>query len=388
MGIIFRWQKRFLLLFFRTSMVAMYNWVIPCHVVQFKKCDPLDIMLASLNVDDLQISIRHTDLKIIKDKLQESVQRIETWANNNGFKFSLDKTKAVHFTKKLTVQYPPPIFLHKKAIPYVTENKFLGVTFDSKLSFSSHIAQLKVDCTRILNLMRTVSSNSWGADQYILMKIYRALIKPKLEYGCIVYSTASETLMRGIDSIANEALRIATAVFRTTPNESLYILTNELPLEYRRKLMPVKYVCKINSHLGNPAFRYAVPNYYGQTFQAKRLISPFCIRARKVFEDRNVANLYIKAAFSHQISGMVTPTLKINLSEIMAEYPKATTSGSIYKQILASILKEYNADNQMYTDGSKSDGRVGASVVFDWRIIASSLPHCTTILSAELYACP
>ena len=40
----------------------------------------------------------------------------------------------------------------------------------------------------------------------------------------------------------------------------------------------------------------------------------------------------------------------------------------------------------MYSDGSKSDEGVGASVVFDGRIIASSLPHCTTILSAELYA--
>ena len=35
-------------------------------------------MLASLYVDDLQISFRHTDLKVIKEKLQETVHRIET----------------------------------------------------------------------------------------------------------------------------------------------------------------------------------------------------------------------------------------------------------------------------------------------------------------------
>ena len=120
------------------------------------------------------------------------------------------------------MQYPPPLFLYKKEITYVKEKKFSGVSFDSKLSFSSHIAQLKVDCTSLLNLMRTVSSNAWGADQYTLMEIYRALIESKLEYGCIIYSTASETLRRGINSIANEALRIATGAFKTTPNESVY----------------------------------------------------------------------------------------------------------------------------------------------------------------------
>ena len=164
-------------------------------------------------------------------------------------------------------------------------------------------------------------------------------------------------------------------------------MTNERPLENRGKLTTVKYFCKIRSHLGNPAFRYVVPNYCRKTFQAKRLFLPFCIWTRKLFKEMNVINLYIKAAFSYQIRGMVTPSWKINLPEVnLLILIKATTSDSIYKQMLASILEEHNADNQMYTDGSKSDGGVGASVVFDERIIASFLPHCTSILSAELYA--
>ena len=346
-------------------------------------------MLASLYVDDLQVSFRHTDLNVIKHNLQETVKKIETWCNNNGYKFLLDKTKAVHFVNRLTMALSPTILPYNRPISYVNEMKFLGIVFDNKLTFASHIAKLKADCTKSLNLMRSVSSNRWGADQYTLMKIYRALIRTKLDYGCVIYSTASETLLKSLDSIANEALRIATAAFKTTPSESLYILANELPMHYRRKLMTAKYFCKLRSQLGNPAFKYAVPNYYGQTFEAKRLTPPFSIRARNILKDMEITNLYIKAAFSYQIYSQSTPAWKIDLPEVnlaMVEYPKNTTTSGIYRQVLASILEEHSSELQIYTDGSKSEGGVGSAVVCEGRISASSLPSCATILSAELYA--
>ena len=117
-------------------------------------------ILVSLNVDNLQILFRHTDLRVIKEKLQEIVHGIYTRASNNGCKFSLGKTKAVHFTNQLTVQLPPSLYFSvNKLYHTVKEKKIFGVTFDSKLSFISHIAQLNVDYTRTLNLMRTVFPN-------------------------------------------------------------------------------------------------------------------------------------------------------------------------------------------------------------------------------------
>ena len=63
-------------------------------------------------------------------------------------------------------------------------------------------------------------------DQKTLRRIYRLIIRPKIDYGCTVYETATKDLLKTIDAITNEAMRIATGALRTTPIETLHILTN------------------------------------------------------------------------------------------------------------------------------------------------------------------
>ncbi len=48
--------------------------------------------------------------------------------------------------------------------------KFLGILFDSKLSFIPHIKYVKKKCITALNLLKTVSRMDWGADQQVCQK--------------------------------------------------------------------------------------------------------------------------------------------------------------------------------------------------------------------------
>ena len=49
--------------------------------------------------------------------------------------------------------------------------------------------------------MRSVSGSKWGADQETLLRIYRALIRSKIDYGCIVCGSASETALKHLDVV-------------------------------------------------------------------------------------------------------------------------------------------------------------------------------------------
>jgi len=49
-------------------------------------------------------------------------------------------------------------------IPVVEKTKFLGLIFDCKLSFISHLHYLKEKCLKATNLLRVVAHTSWGAD--------------------------------------------------------------------------------------------------------------------------------------------------------------------------------------------------------------------------------
>ena len=90
-------------------------------------------------------------------------------------------------------------------------------------------------------LLRSITTFSWGADTEIGMRLYKAVIRPKIDYGCIVYGAASETTMRSLDVVANEAMIITSGAFKTKPVSSMQIMNSEAPLELRRAELLLKY---------------------------------------------------------------------------------------------------------------------------------------------------
>ena len=99
----------------------------------------------------------------------------------------------------------------------------------------------------------------WGANQKTLMHLYKLYIRSKLDYGSIIYQSASRTTEELIDPITTECLRIASGAFKSTPIESIQAITNEMPLDLRRDQLILKYFIKIKSRFANPAFSFVVP---------------------------------------------------------------------------------------------------------------------------------
>ena len=81
-----------------------------------------------------------------------------------------------------------------------------------------------------LDLLRHLSHTTWDADRTTLPRFYLVLVRSKLDYGAHVYYTASPRILRILDPAQNEGLRLATAVFHSSPITSLYVESNVLPL--------------------------------------------------------------------------------------------------------------------------------------------------------------
>ncbi|GFO02560.1 RNA-directed DNA polymerase from mobile element jockey [Plakobranchus ocellatus] len=74
----------------------------------------------------------------------------------------------------------------------------------------------------------------WGADKATLLKLYRTLVRSKLDYGSVIYGSAKKHVLRALDPIHHQGLRIALGAFRTSPIKSLYAKAGEPSLEHRR----------------------------------------------------------------------------------------------------------------------------------------------------------
>ena len=89
-----------------------------------------------------------------------------------------------------------------EVVPY---HKFLGITFDKKLTFKKHVDELKERCMKAMSILKVVSHQKWGADRATKLRLWRALIRSKLDYGSIVYGGACESDLRRLNVVQNTA---------------------------------------------------------------------------------------------------------------------------------------------------------------------------------------
>jgi len=346
--------------------------------------------LSSLFVDDLQISFSHPDINVAGGKLQACLNNVSRWARNNGFKFSPTKTCIMMFSKNPSIIIKPDLYLNDVRLPYESNAKFLGMTWDAKLSWHQHLNKLKHDCQKPLGLLRSLTALRWGADQQSSLLIYKSLIRSKLDYASIVYNSASKTDKAIIEPVVNNALRIVSGVFKSTPTEYLNILTNEPPLQLRRDRLTLAYYFKMRGALGNPAHKLATSTRYDMLYRNKGITPSFPLRANRLINDLSIARRAIKPNFSYSILNIQTPTWTIeppNIDMSMARLPKDTTHPSSYRQLFSSILQErYTEFTHMYTDGSKTATGVGAAFICGEVARTAALPPEATIASAELHA--
>ena len=177
--------------------------------------------------------------------MQLCVNSVQNWVSENGFKFSPSKTACIHRCKQNGFFPEPTILLDKSPIKVVKEAKFLGLIFYSKLTFKNHIQHLQISCQKALDILRVVGHRYWGADRAVLLRLYRFLVRSKLDYGSIVYGSASKSLLKQLDPIHHQGLRIALVACRTSPVQSLYVEAHEPSLSSRNDVNDVifKHAC-------------------------------------------------------------------------------------------------------------------------------------------------
>ncbi len=54
--------------------------------------------------------------------------------------------------------------------------------------------------------MRCLAGVEWGACRQSLKRVYGALIRAAIDYGCMVYSSASKSQLLNVEAIQSQAL--------------------------------------------------------------------------------------------------------------------------------------------------------------------------------------
>ncbi|GBM15893.1 RNA-directed DNA polymerase from mobile element jockey [Araneus ventricosus] len=338
-----------------------------------------------LYVDDLYISCTGDNIHFIERQLQLAVNKIRQWSTFNGFTFSTDKTSCIHFCRKRRLHPEPEILLEGQLINVVNEIKFLGVTFDKKLTFKPHVMKLRKKLDKTLNILKVISNTSWGASRPSLLRVYRASILSKIDYGCVIYGSARQSVLKRLDPIHHSALRLCSGAFRTSPVESLYVECCEPSLDHRRRILTLHYYFKILSLPGHPFFNYKESQFILRLQRARPSVIPsFFTRASELLRTLNLEDLQVIPILKHHLTPWKSHGLRF--LNPFKTFDKANTAPEVYQQLFADHRDVYHNFIPIFTDGSKSSLSTSFACVFSNSTLSFQIHSSSSIFTAEITA--
>ena len=177
--------------------------------------------------DDLITIAEGSDLAIIHDRTQKTLNHINDWCKTQGLGLSAIKTTMIMFTKNKKWKLKP-VYIENTQIKLTDTVKFLGVTLDSKLNFNAHIDNIVKKAKKNLMRANIAIGPTWGLTPKTAIWIFRQIIRPILTYASPIWINATNTKynQNKLRSIQRLALRIATGAFPSTAGADLNIITN------------------------------------------------------------------------------------------------------------------------------------------------------------------
>ena len=209
--------------------------------------------------DDITITSTDTNKHIAQAKLQPYLQEIASWTQKNQLHLNPDKTTSTLFTPD-PAEYSTQLTLNIDNVVILTVKnpKILGLTFDPKLTYNSHIRKTSDKARNTLKLLKALTSTKWGKQKETIVATYKAITRPILEYVSTILSPiASTTGITKLQTIQNMALRIATGCTSDTNIQHLHNETNILPLNAHLKLHSSQLRQK-SQHPTHPLHKFTV----------------------------------------------------------------------------------------------------------------------------------
>lgn len=161
---------------------------------------------SELYADDLASFFIYGEDSRLASSINIYLNKLEKWLKKWKFKVSAEKCSYIIFSKiKQGKHYN--LRLNNKMIPYCSEPKFLGITFDEKIKFDSHFRMIRKRCFERLKVIKILANKKWRLKQETLVSIYKTLVRSIIDYSSPIYNQINNDLKEHIAVVQNSAIR-------------------------------------------------------------------------------------------------------------------------------------------------------------------------------------
>ena len=305
--------------------------------------------------------------EILIHRIQRVLDRLVEWGRTCGLRFNPDKTIVVNFTRNLTKNIPH-LRVDNEFVPYSTEATYLGLKIDAKLLWRKHVNERIAKSKRYLMKMSNISKAIWGPKPHLSRWVYRCVVRPMIVYGSLSWAhiTQSETIQEKLRKINRLAIATYTLFPRSTPTRAVELITDTFPLHLWLEKEALCTFIRLAKQL---------PLDWAGTNSNKR---------HNIAHRRFWANKLIE----YDITDLL---LEVDTCYTLAPVKRFKIRTDSFHKDPAFLHALPKPRWDIYTDGSKSDGKVGAAFIIyhkNDKILERKycLPNSATVFQAETFA--
>ena len=161
--------------------------------------------------------------------IQDDINSLMDWSDIWQLKFNAQKCNVIHIGKSSTVN---DYFMgdNNTKINSVEHEKDIGVTFDTKLNFDIHINSVVSKANQLIGL---VKRSFQFLDQDMFLKLYKAIIRPHLEYANVIWHPIYKRQQSSIENTQRRATKILSKIKHMSYKDRLIYL-NLPSIKYRQ----------------------------------------------------------------------------------------------------------------------------------------------------------
>ena len=106
------------------------------------------------------------------------------------------------------------LFLYGDLLSYYPHIKFLGITFNNRMTFTKHFEAILERCDHRFHHLTILVNKKWGPSPTTILQIYKHCVRPKVEYGIISAIIVSESVINKIQRVQNSFIRLALRLLK------------------------------------------------------------------------------------------------------------------------------------------------------------------------------
>lgn len=191
----------------------------------------------SLFADDAAMWAQSSSVDEAKTLLQQGLDHVSRWSKKWRLTISEAKCEGCLFTNSNTERaLDLELTINNSALQQTPNPKFLGVTYDPGLTFSTHVENTIDRANSRGAILHAVRGTDWGWAPSVVRNLYITCIRPVLEYASPAWGPwLSKTNQLKVERCQRKHLRTITGLPKSCPVDALMIEADMTTLRTRVK---------------------------------------------------------------------------------------------------------------------------------------------------------